>query len=425
MRFGRVLSAVCATAAVFASTDVVADDALVVSRDEALRLGAKAGPGVATAHAPLAGLHDAKDAAGSLLVLPPQLTLQGGPQVLPAAPPNGARVDATFGATAMMLFPLRGVGSARKDVADASIQVASQGSRRARMDAALRAAVAWSHVLEVKEIHKLRVDALVQAQSLADVAKKRIGAGVGQPAEQALALGEVGAQRVALLEAEGWMTEAFAELRLAIGLESRAHLEVAGDLCAKEPSPVSSEDAARKSAFDASPEVPLAGARAELARRDTRLVSAVLGPTFGLGAAYQRDGAGDHIVQGVISLPIPIADYGAFDRARTGALAAAATADVERVRAELDRDVAIAIHDVSHSREVKETLETAALVPLEDALRLAKVQYETGTQDVTLVLATRQRTIAAREAHARACGEVLRADLRFLRVTGALAKESP
>lgn len=421
MRLGRALLSVFACAALV--SEASADDALVVSREEALRLGAKAGPGVSTAQAPIAGLHEARDASGSLFVLAPQVTLQGGPQLLPAAPPVGQRVDATFGATAMMLFPLRGIGGARKGVAEASIDVASRGLRRTKLDAALRGGVAWSHALEVKEIHKLRVEGLVQAQSLADVAKKRIGAGVGQPAELALALGEVGGQRVLVLEAEGWMTEAFAEMRLALGLDARAHLEVAGDLCRKEPSPISTEDAARKDAFAVSPEVPLAEARAELQRRDTRLVSALLGPNFGLGASYQRDGAGDHVFQGIVSLPIPIVDYGAFDRARAGAIAAAATADVQRVRAELDRDVVIALHDVDHSREVRDTLETAALVPLEDALRLAKVQYETGTQDVTMVLAARQRTLAAREAHARACGEVLRADLRLLRVTGALVKE--
>jgi outer membrane protein TolC len=424
MRFGRVPLPMCILALLFATATSGADDALVVSREEALRLGAKSGPGVATAQAPLSGLRDARDAASSLLVLPPQVTLQGGPQVLPAALPSTAqRVDATFGATAMMLFPLRGVGTARKQVAEASIQVVSQGLRRTRLDTALRGGIAWSRALEVREIHKLRIDALVQTQGLADIAKKRIGAGVAQPVELALALGEVGAQRVALLEAEGWMTEAYAELRLATGLDSRAHVDVAGDLCVKEPIPVN-EEIARRDAFGVSPEVPLAEARAELFKRDTHLVSAVLGPTFGLGASYQRDGAGDHIVQGIVSIPIPLVDYGAFDRARTGALAAAATSDIGRVRAELDRDVVIALHDVEHTREVRDTLETAALVPLEDALRLARLQYEAGTQDMTLVLAARQRTLAAREAHARSCGEVLRADMRLLRVAGALVKEA-
>lgn len=403
-----------------------ADEVLVVSREVALHLGAKAGPGVSTAQAPIPGLHDARDAAGSFLLLPPQLTIQGGPQLLPAALPSAQqRADVTFGATAMMLFPLRGVGSAREKVAEVSIQIATQGLRRMRLDAALRSGVAWSSALEVRELHKLRVDALVQAQALADVARKRIGAGVAQPVELALALGEVGAQRVALLDAEGWMTEAFADLRLATGLDARAHMEVAGELCAKEPSPVASQDAAWRDALGTSPELPIASARARLYEHDAHLASAVLGPIFGVGASYQRDGAGDHIVQGIVTVPLPLADYGAFDRARIGAMAAAATSDIGRVRAELDRDIVLAVHEVAHTREVRDTIEVAALVPLEDAFRLARIHYEAGTQDVTLVLAARQRTLAAREAHTRACGDVLRADLRLLRVTGALIKERP
>lgn len=426
MRLGSVAATLTFCALLASGKLAFAQDELVVSREEAVRLGARSGPGVTTAHAPLAGLHEARDAAGSLWVLPPQLTLQGGPQLLPASPPSGQqRADATFGATAMMLFPVRGVGSARRQVADASIEIATQGLRRMRLDAALRSGVAWSSALEVRELHKLRTDALVQAQALADIAKKRIGAGVAQPVELALALGEVGAQRVALLDAEGWMTEAFAELRLATGLDARAHVQVAGELCAKEPSPVASEDAAWRDALGTSPELPLASAHARLYEHDARLASAVLGPTFGVGASYQRDGAGDHIVQGIVTLPIPLADYGAFDRARIGALAAAARSDMGRVRAELDRDLVIALHEVQHAREVRDTIELSALVPLEDALRLARIHYEAGTQDVTLVLAARQRTLAAREAHARACGDVLRADLRLLRVTGALMKERP
>ncbi len=364
----------------------------------------------------MSGMLAARDAARAWLVAPPILTVGAGPRVN-----GGSSLD--LQATALAQLPLRDVRGARGRVARSSVDLVRDDTRRARFDAALRAAVAWSYGIEAKEVMRLRREALDQSEAIAAIAKKRAQAGVSMPSELAVTLGDVGVSRAAVLDAEGMLVEALAELRLATGESTTAAVDPAGDLYAQESQTLSIAAKWARQADAKNAGLRVAQTRSHVAQQETALVSATLGPNLGVGASSTREGTGNSVVLGVLSIPIPLVDHAAFERSRWQAQADAAAAQVRQVRTELQTLLAVAMHDIQHFRELRETLKNDALPPLREALRLATAQFSAGTQEIGLVLVARQRLIATEELLAHAAGEVVRADLRLSHVAGTLLPE--
>ncbi len=400
-------------AVVLLATSVARASSEPISLREAVARGGARGPGIEVAHAPVAALGDADRAAGTALVTPPQISLMAGPRW------NGG-VTPELQTTLTVPVHLGDVRGARAAVVHGQRALVAKDVDRAREDAALRAAVAWSRGVEVKEIIRLRRLSLEQAQALAEVAKKRAIAGVGLPSELAMANGDLGVARAALVEAEGQLFEATAELRVALGYATDSDLDPVGDLYAEDPRIRAAGPAWARGAELRNTALQVLAARHASARAETSLVSATLAPNLGVGVSYTREGTGDSVLLGVVTLPIPLVDPAAFERARAKADEDRAFAQVQRAKHELGAQVALSLHEIEHLREVRAMLETNALPPLREALRLAKVQVETGTADVAVALLARQKLLAAEETLARSCAEVLRADLKLAYYTGEL-----
>lgn len=392
---------------------VMVEPKLALDRATVLRLGAERGPGVATALAALPGTNGAAEAAKVTFVLPPRLTVGAGRRFGPDA---GYEVQLS----AMLDVPLGPVASARASAASAQLAAIGADTRRARIDAALVAGVAWSRAVEAKATLSLRVTSTGQAKAIRDLARLRVKSGAGQPVEVALAGAEVGLAEAQTLDAEGLLVDATADLRLAVGASADDAIELLGDVCAGDE-PALDEKTALAEARAKNATLALARARATSTHNEVKLVSATLTPTFGVGVSFLRGSLGEQVWLGVVSVPLPFADPAAFERARASGVADVADAEVKRLEAQLEKDVHVAVHDQKHTREVRDKLQNDAVGPAREALRLAKIQLETGTEPVTLVLLARQRLVAIEEQHVRACGEVVRADLRLLRVLGRLA----
>jgi cobalt-zinc-cadmium efflux system outer membrane protein len=392
--------------------------ARALGRDEAIRLGASSGPGVSVAAAPSAGIADASAGASAVLPTPPHVTISAGERS--GATGRGLEVSAT----AIVEVPLRGIVGAREATARSLDATRAADLRRARLEAGARAGTAWTRAAEAKRILELRGESLGQADALADFARKRARVGTSQPIELALAEGDVGSARTSRLESEGLVVDALAELRLATALDAAAPVEPVGDLCATQDDLVD-ETTAWAAAERDNPDLQLAVANVRLSSDEIRLVSASVGPFLGVGATFTRDGFGDRVVSGVVTIPLPFTDPARFDAGRARIAADVAGAQVQRTRDELKTAVRVAIHDREHTRELRATLAEHALPPLREALRIAKAQIAAGTTDVTLALLVRQRVLAAEEQYVRACGEVQRADLRFERLIGRLPGALP
>jgi cobalt-zinc-cadmium efflux system outer membrane protein len=385
---------------------------LVVQRTDALRMGAAHGPGVALADAPRGAAVEARGVSRSL-PRPPVITLAGGYRAGALTP------GVELGVTVSQDVALRRLGRERARTADATTRVIDADVTRARLDAASRAALAWADALEAKELLRLRSEALAQAKAILETTRARVEGGVGQPYELALARGEVGSAEAGLLDAEGMQVEALAELRFALGLGPTAPVTVAGDLYATDEQAID-EGLAVRAAESSHPALRLANARAALADQEVRLTTAVLGPTLSVGGTYVREGTGDHVVTAFVGVPIPFFDAAAFDAARQRGAYRTAEAQVERVRAETSRDVRVALHDHEHWRELRDALSAKALAPMKEAVRLARVHYEVGTAEISLVLLARQRLLLTEEQLARVAAQVQRADIHLGHASGSL-----
>ncbi len=383
-----------------------------LTRGRAIQLGATQGPGVAVAAAPRSA---SREAGASVTSLPhaPTVALSAGYRAGALTP------GVELGVTVLQDLSTHGLGGARSDAASALVRVVETDSERARLEAAARAANAHLGALEVSEVLRLRTEALAQAEAILTATRARVQAGVGLPFELAMAQGDVGSARASMLDAEGARVEAIAELRFALGLDADAPVDATGDLYASDERPVD-EPAAIRAAEARHPSIAFAIARAAQARHEVRLTTAMLAPSIGVGASYVREGTGDHVVTGILSVPLPIVSPGAFEAARQRASEATAAALVARVRAEVTRDVRLALHDREHWREVRDALRAQALQPMREALRLARVQYDVGTHDVSFVLLARQRLVTTEEQLAHVAAEVQRADIRLGRATGRL-----
>jgi cobalt-zinc-cadmium efflux system outer membrane protein len=277
-------------------------------------------------------------------------------------------------------------------------------------------------VAEAESTLKLRQESFTESERVLASARARVTSGAGMPIEVATAEGERGAARAAVLDAEGSLTEARARLRYALGVGPEVNVEAVGELGAVGDAPVDAQALVRQ-AEQRHPDLQVAAARARRADKETKLASATHAPWIGVGGSFLREGTGDRIWMGVVSVPLPVVSAGAFDRARQRAAAETAAAEVDVTRRVIARDVRLALHEREHAREVREAIRSGARAPLVESYRLAKVGYEVGTQDLSAVLLARQRLLAAEEQVVRASADVERADVRLASASGALLGE--
>jgi outer membrane protein TolC len=406
-----------ACAMLFAAGEAHAEGELRVSRAEAMRIAALRGPGVVAARAPLPANQRAEEAAKAVLVLPPRLNTFAGARR--GAFGSGLEV----GASVMQDFYLRNLGDKRKRAAAAATQHVELDVARAKLEASIEGALAWVDALEAEELLRLRRERRKQAQALADVARARVSQGVAVPTESALAEADAAALRAGELEAEGLLVEAHARLRFAMGLDAGALVAVEGNLydgLERAPGLDGRDTREALARVESHPALLRARAEANAAEAETALQHASGGPVLSLGAAYGREGTGEQTVTAVAQVPLPFFDPAAFDRARQESFALSRSAAVARVRAELERDIRLALHERTHAREVLRAWSEGALGPTREASRIARRQYESGAQDIVVVLTAAQRLGMAEEQAARAAADVQRADIRLAYARGTL-----
>jgi outer membrane protein TolC len=397
---------------------VVAASPLRVTRDGAVHLGAEQGPGVAVANAPLRGVAEMRDAANTFITQSPRVQFMGGGRTY------GPQVGMEAGLMVTQDIPLGDVRAERRENARLMGRTVEADRGRARLDAAARGGLAWTQLAEAQRLLALRTESHAQALAIAEQARTRVKAGVGMPSELAQAEGEVGAAEGLLLEAEGLVFDATCELRFSLGLPLDTTLAADGDLLNP---PALNVDA--KALWDRvrsrHPAVLAAQERATLAHQEARLTAATGAPMVSVGASMVREGAGDHVATVLFSVPIPFNKPAAFDVARQHTTARTADANVGYMQATVLRDLQQALHECEHWRETLHALVTHARPPLEESLRLARVQYSVGSSDATAVHLARQRLLLVEEQITRAAAEVQRADVRLGHAAATLLEETP
>lgn len=388
-----------------------------VTLPDAIRVGAAQGPGLSVAQAPRAAVIEAQRAAGSLFPILPRATVAVGDRT----GPSGRGVE--VGVTVVQDISLGGLRGARRNAAAALERLTEADVARARIEAAARSGIAWIAVWEADRIFELRRQGIDQALALLAAAKARVLAGVVEPLSRSVAEGEVAAARASIIEAEGMRFEAATELVFALGLPGGEAVDATGGLGEVFANGSLASEGGIVRPSREHPSVLVAEAQRERALREGQLAQATLAPVVGVGASFVREGTGDRVWSGILSVPLPFARPGAYEAARGRAAADAAEAQAHAARAELGHAMRLAIHDREHMREVHDALEHGALGPMREGLRLSLAQYDAGTLDVTHVLLARQRLRAVEEQLVRSSAEVRRADIRLLRAMGTLVPE--
>jgi cobalt-zinc-cadmium efflux system outer membrane protein len=379
---------------------------------EATRRGAEHGPDLAVARAPLPAIHEARRAADVFVPTPPRVSLAAGGRHSAAG--SGPELSVTV----LQDIPLAGIAGARRQVAAGLAEVARLETRSAEERGAARAALAWVGMAEADRVLALREEARAQAEALLKLAEARVKSGVADPLEGELARSELATARAAALDAEGQVFDASAELRFAVGLTPDADIDVVGDVEALVDR-AADEAAVLAHAQREHPALQGLLARRETARDEARLALATQAPSLGVGASYVREGTGDQVWTGVVTVPLPFVHPGSFDAARLRAGAAIYDAEHGRAQGELAREIHLVMHEREHARELFAAL-GGVLGPSKEALRLATVQLAAGTLDISRVLQARARVLAASEQRTHAAADAYRADLRLDSLQGTL-----
>jgi cobalt-zinc-cadmium efflux system outer membrane protein len=413
----RVLISLVATVVLLAApAPVQAAENVELDLGASLSSGATRGPGVAVALAPRSGTVDARAHANPLFTMPARVQIYGGARFFPQDRAPGPEIQVQ--ATQEIL--LRGLGAAREAAGKAQLRSIDADVDRAKLDAAARAGLAWVGAREAEAILALRTTARGEAKTLVRLAKARVTAGTATPHELATAEAELALADAEVLHAEGMLTEALFELRYATGMAPGAPVAAVGDLFASDDAPIDA-DWLRARARAEHPAVALAWARADASQKEAALVRASYAPSIAVGVVYAHEGQQEQVAAGMLVFPLPWSSPGAFESRR-----ALAAAEGERARAELARDqqaalLELALHEHEHTRAERSAVEKA-LVPLREATRIARAQYETGTADITPLVVSRQRLLAAEERHVRAAADVRRADIHLAYAAGTLLR---
>jgi outer membrane protein TolC len=321
-------------------------------------------------------------------------------------------------ASAMLLqpVPLAGVGAARSRLAAARRDASRGELEEARAGAALGAGAAWIEVRVVGELIRARTGGVREAEALDGLAEARFASGAATAGERALARSLLGTARAALLEAEGRLFVASAELAFQIGRPEEL-FEPAGPLDLDGVAVSEAEVLVRAARH---PRLVYLEAEARAIAEGIEQVRAEGRPTLSVGPSITREGNGDVIVLGHVSLPLPLVNPNEFEATDRIRHALVARAELARERMRLRTEALVALHERFHARKVRDALNADGVGPARVALDEATRRYREGKAELGEVLVARRALIEVEERHIVASGAARLAELRLLAVMGRL-----
>jgi outer membrane protein TolC len=381
----------------------------------AMRLAADRSPAIRAASHAAQGFERARLVSDPLVLLPAQMQLTAGVRRFPEDRPSA------FEGTAQLVqpLPLRPLGGSRARLLASARDLAVARVAEARAAVVERAAHAWLDAAFAERSLALRQRARDEARSLTKLARSRLASGISDEAEVALASADEAVADGDVLDAEGMVTES----RLALGALlgdawSGAELDT-GD--APPEAALPSDDDALRAMRARHPALERARRFGEQLAREADYVHAQFANTLGVGLTGAREGTGELVGGALLSIPIALSSPGQADtlRARTEAEEADLFREVEEL--ELVRQLRVALHEHTHTREVLGAANAASRA-LEHAYRVARAQVGRGASDFALAALARQRLLLGQDRALHAAAAVAHADVRLMALQGALTE---
>jgi outer membrane protein TolC len=282
---------------------------------------------------------------------------------------------------------LASVAEGRLIHARAIAELARATQARAELDVSLQALSDWLELRRWERVEQRRRSAVERAEQLRSIVLAQVAVGAAQPGDDALAQASLGRQGALLLQAQVERESANAALRLLLAAEPTAQFTTDGELDLVDTASVRPHPAA--SAL-------WAQARSETAAANMQLLEARLPLSVGLSAT--REGTGEWLVVGQISLPLPLRNTAAYAAAQTSRNVGSMEFEAEHVAERAARRAQALRGQLSAQRRIALQVQQDEVAPSRRALSVMDHQFHAGKVTLQALLVSRER-VAEAELH--------------------------
>lgn len=402
----RVLSVVLVTMAFGAA----AAERRSLTREEAVRLALDNNPEIQS----LAGDVEAAQArvrgAEPLLRNNPQVTGYLGPRTSPA----GRSLDTNLQITQQI--EIAGQRGARLDVASAGLEATEARMQALRVEIVARVRQAFGAALAAQQRRQLAEEALELARQGVRAAEERFGAGAAALLEVNTARVELGRSTRQRADAERSRQEAVGRLRLLTGLDPLQPIALQGTLEASNPAP---SPELVKLAVETRGEVKAARHALEAAQAQQRLASREVVPSPLLGVGYSQEQESETtIIQGILSMELPLFDWNAGQRGVTAAQVRQAKAALAATERRVQQEVVVALTRLEMARAAAEGYAGNVSQAMLENMELVTESYRAGKIDFLQLVVIRQRALEARRESIDVLEELVAAEAELSLAVG-------
>ncbi|MGF1465530.1 MAG: TolC family protein [Sandaracinaceae bacterium] len=373
------------------------DDAGAVTFDQALDLGVRVPAARAPARALEARGQEELGAVGASAQ--PRVQVMPGYRFSPG-PAQGLDLQITV----TQSWSLAGLARARRDAATEERAVLLAEARAQSLAHRLEAAHAWIARWTLERRLEVVAEEVAASRALlaAVVAARQVGERTLR--DESLARAHAAETTLHAVDLDGVAYEAGLALALERGRTDGRPVGTSG----APPAPELPDPALRavlEGRVGSLPAVRAEELRALAARaRAAEVAVAGSGATATLGASYQRESPGSSIGFLVAGLTVPVFDLSTRAEAAAREAAARADAGAEQLRLEARSELALAQHEVEHTREVERTVREELLPALEEALAQTEALLGVGEATLWQLLDARRQAAEARDRQRTAEG---------------------
>jgi cobalt-zinc-cadmium efflux system outer membrane protein len=225
-----------------------------------------------------------------------------------------------------------------------------------------------------------------------------------------------GQSRKETLDAERNLTEALLELRRLIGIEERFAPEDKLDISLPPVSPATILERALANRPD------ILAKRYELQRAEAEiaLVRRQVFPNPTLGFSFTREGTGDKMALGGISIPLPIINRQQGELESLGARRIQARAELMAVEKEIRKEVEQAISQWETARRGADLFQREIIEQTDENFRLLETAYRERRIDLPRLLIMENDLITASQSYLEILHFIREAAIRLEEVSGTL-----
>ncbi|ATB47982.1 TolC family protein [Corallococcus macrosporus] len=348
------------------------------------------------------------------------LLLQNNPQLQAAVGPRlrdeGDTLELNVGLSQQL--EVFGQRAARKDAARATAAASQSRLEALQVDLAAEVRRSFGRALAAERALQLSDDALGLAEEGRKTAEERLKAGAASHIEVNIARVELGRAQREKVRATQERIQALAELKLLLNLDPDEDVTLEGELRADvAPAPAIAtliEQAARQ-------RQDLRAARAdwEAARAEVRFARRDAMPRPSLGVSYGRE-EGDTIVQGTLSIDLPLFNQNQAGRGASAARKRQAQLRLDATERFVHTEVELALNRYRAAQAMANVFGADVLDALQENLSLVTEAYRAGKVDYLQLLIIRREALDGRRGYIEALEELNAANAQLMRAVGTL-----